>query len=131
MLVADSANSGPEVTGSLRTMPHVEGASEGTGFDDAFRASIGAGMTMVLGPDGTKATLYHLDLHSLDSPRMFHDKLTAIFGAGAQSLERVILQQLHRALGVGLPSWKDDFVSQVEHARSRFDAVAKPDRRHQ
>jgi len=130
MLIAESANVGQETTGDLRklgvaTIPQVEPAPERTIFDDIFRASIEAGMTKILGAGGAKATLYHLNLSSLESPNRFHDKLTAIFGVGAPSLERVILQQLNLALGVGPASSKDDFVSQVERARTSFDAMAK------
>jgi hypothetical protein len=125
MLVGESAKARPEMSGDLRTMevvgaPRAENASEDVSFDDIFRASIEEGMTRVLGADGAKAILFHLDFPTLDSPKKFHDKLTAIFGAGAPSLERVILQHLHEALDIRPAAPKDDFVSQVERARHGF-----------
>ena len=125
MLVGESARARPEMSGELQTVgvagvPQGESASEDVSFDDIFRASVEEGMARVLGIDGTKAILFHLDLRTLDSPKKFHDKLTAIFGAGAPSLERVILQHLHEALGIRPDSPKEDFVSQVERARHAF-----------
>lgn len=113
------------MSGDLRTtgvvgVPQKETVSEDVSFDDIFRASVEEGMTNVLGVDGAKAILFHLDFPTLDSPKKFHDKLTAIFGVGAASLERVILQHLHEAIGVRPASSKDDFVSQVEGARHSF-----------
>jgi hypothetical protein len=125
MLVGESVKARPEMSGDLRTIgvvgvPRAESASEDSSFDDIFRTSIEDGMTRILGVDGAKATLFHLDFPTIDSSKKFHDKLTAIFRAGAPSLERVILQHLHEALGVRPASPKDDFVSQVERARHGF-----------
>ncbi|MDA4116589.1 MAG: DUF3227 domain-containing protein [Thaumarchaeota archaeon] len=96
-------------------------------FADAFhqvlRDSIADGMNRILGAEGTQAILYHLDLPSFDDPKKFHDRLTEIFGFGTASLERVIIQQLHRATGVSSALARDgDFVGQVALAQQSFHA---------
>jgi hypothetical protein len=128
MLVAESARTSRAMTEGLLTLgsaDHNEGALGRTSFEDVFRASIERGLARVLGLGGARAILYHLDLPSLDSPKKFHDKLTSIFGAGAPSLERMILQQLHEALGVRPASPLEDFVNQVERTRLAFDLTGK------
>jgi hypothetical protein len=125
MRVGESAKARPKMSGDSLTIevvgvPRAENASQDVSFDDIFQASIEEGMTRVLGADGAKAIFFHLDFPTLDSPKKFHDKLTAIFGAGAPSLERVILQHLHEALDIRPASPKDDFVGQVERARHGF-----------
>jgi hypothetical protein len=113
------------------SVPQVQKVSLETDFDAILRDSISEGMKRVLGAGGTQAILYHLNLPSLDNPKKFHEKLSAIFGVGTPSLERVILQQLHQTMGVQPSSAKDDdFVNQVELARRRFDATSKLQRRH-
>ena len=73
------------------------------------------------GSRGTQAILYYLDLPSFDDPKMFHERLSAIFGVGTASLENVILQQLHQTMGVRPASQKDgDFVNQVELAQAEL-----------
>ena len=103
-------------------VPGLEGPSADASFYAVFRDSISGGMNKVLGAEGTRAILYHLNLPSLDNPKRFHERLTEIFGFGTPSLERVIIQQLHRSMGV-IPALaeNDDFVNQVELARRRFD----------
>ncbi len=96
-------------------------------YADAFygvlRDSIADGMNMVLGAEGTQAILYHLDLPGFDDPRRFHERLTEIFGFGTASLERVIIQQLHRATGVSSALARGgDFLEQVELAKRSFHA---------
>jgi len=92
-------------------------------FHEVLRDSISDGMRRVLGAEGTQATLHHLDLPSFDDPRKFHERLSEIFGLGTASLERVIIQQLHRATGVSSALAGDgDFVEQVELAKRSFHA---------
>jgi hypothetical protein len=113
------------------SLPELEILSTGTDFSAVLRNSIDEGMKRVLGAGGTQAILYHLNLPSFDNPRKFHEKLSAIFGDGTASLERVILQHLHQTMGVRPASAKDDdFVNQVELARRKFDATMRRDRRH-
>ncbi|MDA4132131.1 MAG: hypothetical protein OK454_03275, partial [Thaumarchaeota archaeon] len=58
---------------------------------------------------------------SFDDPKVFHERLTQIFGFGTASLERVIIQQLHRATGVSSALARDgDFIEQVELAKQSF-----------
>lgn len=110
-------------------MPELTVSKEAD-FQTMLTESISEGMMRVLGIGGTQAILYHLDLPNFDNPKRFHDRLSAIFGVGTASLERVILQQLHQTMGVRPASSKeDDFVSQVEVAR-RFFSTAKLNRRH-
>ncbi len=98
------------------------GAPSTEAFYAVLRDSILDGMNVVLGAEGTRATLFHLDLPSFYDPKEFHERLTEIFGFGTASLERVIIQQLHQAMGVSPAFAKDDdFVSQVELAKRRFD----------
>ena len=100
----------------------LEGPSADASFYAVLRDSISRGMNKVLGAEGTRAILYHLNLPSFDNPRRFHERLTEIFGFGTPSLERVIIQQLHQSMGViPAPAENDDFVNQVELARRRFD----------
>ena len=99
-------------------------------FESILSTSITEGMRRVLGPGGAQAIFYHLDMSKFDDPAMFHEKLTTIFGVGAQSLERVIVQHLHQTVGIQPAFQKDDgFVAQVERAKRHFDK-AKLDRRH-
>jgi len=106
----------------VMTAPELEGPSADARFYAVLRDSISEGMKRVLGAEGTRATLYHLDLPSFDNPKEFHQRLKEIFGFGTASLERVILQQLHQSMGV-IPALvkDDDFVNQVELAKRRFD----------
>ena len=98
------------------------GAPSTEAFYAVLRDSILDGMIKVLGAEGTRAILFHLDLPSFYNPKEFHERLTEIFGFGTASLERIIIQQLHRAMGVSPAFAKDDdFVCQVELARRRFD----------
>jgi hypothetical protein len=99
-------------------------------FYAVLRDSISDGMKRVLGAEGTRAILYHLDLPSFDDPKKFHERLTEIFGFGTAALENVILQQLHQSMGV-IPALAkdDDFVNQVELAKRRFDETARRDAR--
>jgi ribonucleotide monophosphatase NagD (HAD superfamily) len=136
MLVAQTAKAGREMTESLENLgvvnvPELEVLSAEKEFATLLRESISQGMNRVLGAGGTQAILYHLDLPSFDNPKRFHEKLTAIFGVGTASLERVILQQLHQTMGVRPASSKeDDFVDQVELARRKFETSARLNRRH-
>lgn len=98
-------------------------------FPTLLQASISEGMRQVLGNGGAQAILYHLALPSFDDPKRFHEKLSAIFGVGTGSLERVILQHLHRAVGRQPSSSDGDFVAQVEVARKSFDASMRGRRR--
>jgi len=102
--------------------PELDAPSADARFCAVLRDSISDGMNRVLGAEGTRAILYHLDLPSFDDPKRFHERLTEIFGFGTASLERVILQQLHQSMGV-VPAFvkNDDFVNQVELAKRRFD----------
>jgi len=111
-------------------VPEIEAPSADARFHAVFRGSILDGMNTVLGAEGTRAILYHLDLPSFDNPKRFHERLTEIFGFGTPSLERVILQQLHQSMGV-VPAFvkDDDFVNQVELAKQRFDETVERDRR--
>ncbi len=136
MLVAQTAKAGPELSRNFPSLGDVSMAefqvlSADTGFSAILRDSISEGMKRVLGAGGTQAIFYHLNLPSFDNPKKFHEKLSAIFGVGTASLERVILQQLHQTMGVRPASTKDDdFVNQVELARRRYDSMAKLERRH-
>jgi len=112
--------------------PELEAPSGDTRFSTVLRDSISEGMKTILGAGGTQAIFFHLDLPSFDNPTKFHEKLKEIFGFGTASLERVILQQLHQAMGVSPASMKDDdFVNQVELAKRRFDETARLERRRQ
>ena len=114
---------------SVATVPEKALSTEE--FAMVLSDSISRGMIKVLGAGGTQAILYHLDLPSFDNPKKFHEKLTSIFGVGTASLERVILQQLHEAMGVRPASSKDDdFVNQVELAERKFETAARLNRRH-
>jgi hypothetical protein len=108
----------------------LEGPSGEASFYAVLRDSISRGMNKVLGAEGTRAIIYHLNLPSFDNPRRFHERLTEIFGFGTASLERVIIQQLHQSMGV-LPALaeNDDFVNQVELAKVRFDETERRERR--
>ena len=103
-------------------VPGLEGPSADASFYAVLRESISGGMNKVLGAEGTRAILYHLNLPSFDNPKRFHERLTEIFGFGTASLERVIIQQLHQSMGV-IPAMaeNEDFVNQVELAKRRFD----------
>lgn len=136
MLVTQTANAGSKMAGSIQSLgvvnvPEFQVLSAEKEFAAILRDSISQGMNRVLGAGGTQAILYHLDLPSFDNPKKFHEKLTAIFGVGTASLERVILQQLHQTMGVRPASSKDDdFVNQVELARRKFETAARLNRRH-
>ena len=109
-------------------VPELEAPSADAGFYAVLRDSISEGMNRVLGVEGTRAILYHLNLPSFDNPKRFHEKLTEIFGFGTSSLERVILQQLRQAVGVSAaPAQNDNFVYQVELAKKSFHARARRD----
>ena len=90
-------------------------------FDEVFEQSVSRGMKTVLGTGGAQAIFFHLGLSDFGDARRFHERLTTIFGVGTASLEHVILQQLHQAMGVS-PSGKmeGDFVRQVERAKHRY-----------
>jgi hypothetical protein len=134
MLVVETATAGPEMNSNLESlgdadMSELETASTQSDFTAVLRDAISEGMKRVLGSGGTQAILYHLDLRSFDNPRKFHERLSAIFGVGTASLERVILQQLHQTMGFRPASTREgDFVYQVELARRSFDATAGQDR---
>lgn len=102
-----------------------------TEFDKVFSDSISQGMVLVLGAGGAQAIRYHMNLPSFENPKKFHEKLSAIFGVGTPSLERVILQQLFQSMGVRPAAQRDDdFVNQVEGARRHFELMARSNRRH-
>jgi len=98
-------------------------------FSELFEQSVSRGMITVLGAGGAQAIIFHLDLPNFGNPKTFHEKLTTIFGVGTASLEHVILQQLHQAIGVRPSDTGDDFVRQVERAKRRYED-ARLDRRH-
>lgn len=110
--------------------PRLEPLSTEKDFADVFRSSVAEGMRKVLGPGGAHAILYHLNLPNFDDPKQFHERLTSIFGVGTPSLERVILQQLHKSVEFEPASSQDlDFVGQVERARGAFE-LAKRGKEH-
>ena len=108
-------------------MFHLEARSTTGKFSAILRDSIAEGMKSVMGSDGAEATLFHMGLSSFDDPEEFHAKLSAIFGFGTASVERVILQRLYQEMGFQPASMKEgDFVSQVELARrSLADAALR------
>jgi len=99
-------------------------------FEDLLSDAISQGMQKVLGAGGTQAIMYHLHLPDFGNPKRFHERLSAIFGPGTESLERVILQNLHESMRVRPASGGSDFVAQVEAARKWFAAEAKLSARH-
>jgi hypothetical protein len=57
----------------------------------------------------------------LEDPEELHRDLSVIFGAGAESLERVILKELFRRLNIPFEEGENfDFVKSVEQARELF-----------
>jgi hypothetical protein len=135
MLVAETATADREMISNFPSlgdvsMSELEINPAPRDFSAILRESISEGMRRVLGAGGTEAILYHIGLPSFDNPKKFHEKLSAIFGAGTASLERVILQQLHESIGFRPASTMEgDFVDQVELAKRSFDATARRHRR--
>lgn len=95
--------------------------SETGDFDEVFHQSVSRGMMTVLGAGGAQAIFFHLGLPNFGDPKKFHERLTTIFGVGTASLEHVILQHLHQAIGVRPSgSTNEDFVKQVERVKHRY-----------
>ncbi len=68
-------------------------------FDDLVYDSIVTALKHILGDSGSTATIYHLKLKKDKFyPDLFHENLTGIFHAGAESIEKVILTELFRSL---------------------------------
>jgi len=58
-------------------------------------------MTNVLGKSGMQAAMYYLQLRQyVKNPEEFHKNLYAIFNEGATVLEKVIIKELFRKLGI-------------------------------
>lgn len=135
MLVAQSATGRRKLT--LRALgigergaPRLDAVLGERGFPVVFRSSVEEGLEEVLGACGAKAILYHLDLPNFYDPEEFQEKLSSIFGVGAASLERAILQQLNRRVHLRQPTSEEDgFVDQVERARGAFE-VARRSKEH-
>jgi hypothetical protein len=105
--------------------PELEVLSAGTRFAAVLRDSISAGMSRVIGVEGTQSMLYYIDLPGSDNPEKFHERLKEIFGSGTAALERVILQELYQMTGVSHASVNEgDFVNKVELARRMFEEAA-------
>jgi hypothetical protein len=109
--------------------PELEVLSAGTRFSAVLRDSISAGMSRVIGVEGTQAMLYYIDLPGLDIPEKFHERLKEIFGSGTGALERFILEELYQMTGVSPASVNEgDFVNQVELAKQMFDETTRKGR---
>jgi hypothetical protein len=94
-------------------------------FGIVLRDSIKEGMVKVLGAGGAQAMFYYLGLPDLDSPTRFHERLESVFGSGAPSLERVILEEIYQKIGA-IPSMQDDdFVGQIERARRHYETAGQ------
>lgn len=118
-MISNLSNSGD-------VMSELEALSRSWEFSAIVRVSIAEGLKSALGDEGAQAIIFHLGLPSLDNPRMFHEKLSAIFGFGTASLERVVLQYLYQNMGFQPASTNEgDFVSRVELARRSFEANSK------
>ena len=75
-----------------------------------------------MGESGRQAVLLNVELtHHTSNPEVFHRNLHGIFNDGALILEKVIIKELFRKLGVPYEEKSDfDFVGHVNHAKKLF-----------
>ena len=104
-------------------MGRLEDLALQTDFSAVLKDAIISGMNAVFGAGGARTILFHLEMPNLDDPKVFHDKVSAIFGPGTLSLETVILQGLFQRVGVPPKPQKDNsFLEYVMLAKRQFDA---------
>jgi hypothetical protein len=100
--------------------PHAE-------FADVLIEAVDYGL-LLLGPTARKAIYFHLEKdYSLPKERIpedmqaFTESLNRMFGAGAQVIQRLILENLHSKLGLDLDrSGEKDFLSCVDKAKEEY-----------
>lgn len=87
---------------------------------DTLKESILEGMRDVLGEGGMRAALFHLQLVQYASdPRTFHGNLHVVFKDGAIILEKIIVKELYRRLGLPFRAGTDfDFEEHVNLAKN-------------
>lgn len=86
---------------------------------DLMRKCIEEGMRNVLGDSGMQAVLFHLQLvQYAKDPKEFHDNLYALLKDGAITLEKIIVKELLRRVGIQYDEREAfDFERQVNLAR--------------
>jgi hypothetical protein len=96
---------------------------KGTDFDKAVYQSIAASLRRILGESGAIATEYHVKINKRPfDPREFHENLTNMFHAGAQSIESTIIRELYDSLSIPFKTRPGyDFPRYVELARKISD----------
>lgn len=86
---------------------------------EVFKDSVQSALKEVLGDSGSRATIYHLGPVDYEDIGDVHARLKTIFGTGALTLERAIVEQL--ALRMDLPALalrSNDIVKSVSLARA-------------
>ncbi len=93
-------------------------------FNELVYESILSGLKQILGESGSSSTLYHLKLESGSfDPRVFHERLTDMFHAGAASIEKVIVKELFKAMDVQFKERQGyDFLGYIELAKKIYSS---------
>ena len=91
-------------------------------FSQALHESILDGLKNVLGESGMNVILLNIELDKCtNNPEALHMSLQDVFKDGACVLEKVIVKELFRKLGIPYGENIDlDFVGYVNHAKERF-----------
>jgi hypothetical protein len=84
---------------------------------------------LVLGPSARKAIYFHLEKnYSITKERIpgnmkaFTESLSRMFGAGAQVIERLILEDLQAQLGLKIEEGRDsDFLNCLDKAKEMYE----------
>jgi hypothetical protein len=81
----------------------------------------------IIGERGMKVILFHIEsVEYLDDPTVLHRHLYAIFGVGAECLEKLIVKKLFQRLNLSFEeNGTFDFGKFVEQARELFIARMK------
>jgi hypothetical protein len=93
-------------------------------FNELVYKSVLSGLKEILGESGSSSTIYYLKLEkgSFD-PRVFHERFTEMFHAGATSIEKIIIKELFKSMGVQFKERQGyDFIGYVELAKKIYSS---------
>ena len=96
-------------------------------FHQVLRGCIEDGLRCVVGERGMKALLFRIECGQfIDNTEEFHRDLCLILGETAVILEKVVIKELFRRLGIEYEERGDfDFATYVNYAKELFTAKSK------
>ena len=88
-------------------------------FQEFFKESVVATLSRVLGESATHSLLYHINFDDRQTPKEFHERLVAMMGDGASTLERSIVKEMFVKLVAQSPHVNPDFDFEVSVRQAR------------